>query len=207
MVQTLNDPKVGCHLSNEFVSNFTDWLTWRDFLTHTFTLKITTRFAVGGHPNPTLCPGVLGGVNEKLKGTLSQSENFWSIRDIAPQNTETKLRIHFLHSLPPKNAKNSSLLVILGTQMVSQLAFFWHWQGVTLAYFWHWLGVTLAYFRHSLCITLAWYANMTRNGCQKYANVTPCQCQKNANCDAIWVPSITRRDHFLAFLGGIDAKN
>ena len=36
--------------------------------------------------------------------------------------------------------------------------------------------------------------------------MTPCQCQKNANCDAIWVLSITRRDQFLAFLGGIECK-
>ena len=49
-------------------------------------------------------------------------------------------------------------------------------------------------------------ANVTPSQCQKYANVTPCQCQKNANCDAIWVPSITRRDHFLAFLGGKEGK-
>ena len=58
---------------------------------------------------------------------------------------------------------------------------------------------------------------MTQNGCQKmanvmpsqwqkYANVTACQCQKNANCDTIWVPSITRRDYFLPFLGGIEWK-
>ena len=49
-------------------------------------------------------------------------------------------------------------------------------------------------------------ANVTPTRCQKNANVTPSQCQKNAKCDAIWVPSIKRRDNFLAFLGGIDAK-
>ena len=79
--------------------------------------------------------------------------------------------------------------------MVSRLAFFWHWLGVTLAIFWHPLRVTLAY-----------HANVTRSECQKYANVTPCQCQKNANRDAIWVLSITRRDQFLAFLGGKEGK-
>ena len=108
--------------------------------------------------------------------------------------------------MPPKKAKKWSLLVILGTQMASQLAFFWHWQGVTLAYFWHWLGVTLAIFWHPLRVTLAYHANVTRSECQKYANVTPCQCQKNANRDAIWVLSITRRDQFLAFLGGKEGK-
>ena len=60
--------------------------------------------------------------------------------------------------MPPKKAKKWSLLVILGTQMASQLAFFWHWQGVTLAYFWHWLGVTLAIFWHPLRVTLAYHA-------------------------------------------------
>ena len=49
-------------------------------------------------------------------------------------------------------------------------------------------------------------ANVTPSQCQKYANMTPCQCQKNAFCDAIWVPSITRRDEFLAFLGGNECK-
>ena len=79
--------------------------------------------------------------------------------------------------------------------MVSQLAYFWHWLGITLAIFWHPLRVTLAY-----------YANVTRSECQKYANVTPCQGQKNANRDAIWVLSIMRRDQFLAFLGGKEGK-
>ena len=36
--------------------------------------------------------------------------------------------------------------------------------------------------------------------------MTPSQCQKNANRDAIWVPSITRGDHFLAVLGVKECK-
>ena len=48
---------------------------------------------------------------------------------------------------------------------------------------------------------------VTPSQCQKYANVTPSQCQKNANRDAVWVLSITRGDHFLAFLGGKEWKN
>ena len=47
---------------------------------------------------------------------------------------------------------------------------------------------------------------MTQIECQKKGNVTPSQCQKNANRDAIWVLNITRRDQFLAFLGGKEGK-
>ena len=60
--------------------------------------------------------------------------------------------------MPPKKAKKLSLLIILGTQIASQWAFFWHWQGVMLAYFWLWLVVTLAIFWHPLRVTLAYHA-------------------------------------------------
>ena len=71
--------------------------------------------------------------------------------------------------------------------MASQLAFF--------------LALVIRHIGHPVASTSR-HANVTRSECRKYANLMPSQFQKNANRDAIWVPSITRRDQFSAFLRG-----
>ena len=85
------------------------------------------------------------------KGVCHIVKTFDISKILPPWSLLYRLKL-FFYSLPLKKAKNLSLLVILGTQMTSQFA----------------------YFRHLLCVTLAWYANGARNAKKEFWALFQC---------------------------------